>query len=335
MVPLTGANRTLVKYGLEELNRTKRIGLKALIKEGCSRSGEIGVYDVSHILAPRLNAMGRLEHAMDSLRLLCTNDEKRAADLAQILNQTNRERQQLTEETLIHAKEMSNVKCQMSKLIFISHESYNQGIIGLVAGKLVEEFYRPAIVVSRGEQFSKASARSITGFNIIETIRKASDLLVDAGGHPMAAGFTVETKNLEILQQRLNEIAEKELDEEKLTRTLKIDCEVSLEDLSQKLYDALGRFKPYGLGNPEPVFASRGVMTKDVRKVGSDGKHLKLLITNSHIHYPISAVAFGLADLFPKLSPDKPVDIAFILSVNEWKGQKKLELKIKDIKIDD
>ncbi|MBI5465458.1 single-stranded-DNA-specific exonuclease RecJ, partial [Candidatus Gottesmanbacteria bacterium] len=239
MVPLTGANRTLVKHGLEELNKqsfssnqTKRIGLEALIKETGIKKGGIGVYEVSHILAPRLNAMGRMEHAMDSLRLLCTRNKERAYELARHLDRTNRERQRLMEETSFHAENLlikHAAACQRgTKLIFLSHASYNQGIIGLVAGKLVEKFYRPAIIVSLGEEYSKASARSINGFNIIETIRKAQDLLVDAGGHPMAAGFTVETKKLPELEKRLMEIAEQELDSEKLTRVLKIDCEINL-----------------------------------------------------------------------------------------------------------
>lgn len=333
MVPLTGANRILVKYGLEQLNKTERLGLKALIKETGLEKKEIGVYEVSHLLAPRLNAMGRMEHAMDSLRLLCTPNPERARQLAKLLDQTNRERQHLTEETLFHAKESSKLQTQSSRLIFITHESYNQGVIGLVAGKLVEEFYRPAIVVSRGEEYSKASARSINGFNIIETIRKAQDLLVDAGGHPMAAGFTVETKNLEVLEKKLREIAEKELDNDKLTRVLKIDCEVGLEDLNFELHEKLEQFKPYGLGNPEPVFASRGVFIKDCRIVGADGKHLRLLITHNSKLITIPAVAFGMADLMPKLTPDKPVDIAYTLAVDEWNSQKRLELKIKDIKI--
>lgn len=361
MVPLTSANRVLVKYGLGELNETKRIGLNAFIKETGLKKGKIGVYEVSHILAPRLNAMGRMEHAMDSLRLLCTRNPQRATDLAHHLDRTNRIRQKLMEQTLYHAKS-SDQLTQTHKLIFIYHEFYQQGVIGLVAGKLVEEFYRPAIVISRGEEFCKASARSINGFNIIEVIRKAEDLLVDAGGHPMAAGFTVQTKNLEVLQKRLTELVEKELDEEKLTRVLRIDCEVELRDLTLELYERIRSFAPFGLGNPEPVFASRQVFIEEARVVGSDKNHLKLTVSQRQnnaspeaslllsfgqnkamapfCQFP--AVAFGLGELFPKLSPDKPIDIAYTLSVDEWntmpadrQGQKRLELKIKDIKMED
>ena len=334
MVPLTGANRILVKEGLKELNQTKRPGLKALIREAGLENKEIGVYEVSHLLAPRLNAMGRLEHAMDSLRLVCTKDQNRAQELARLLNETNRERQDLTQDNLLHARANSRLRQGFggqAKLIFIVDDSYNQGVIGLVAGKLVEEFYRPAVVVAKGEEFSKASCRSITGFNIIEAIRKASDLLVDCGGHPMAAGFTIATKNLEELQKKLEEIVEQELDDEKLIRVLKIDCELKLDQLNMELNEELKQLTPFGLGNPEPVFCSRNVFIKDARIVGKDGRHLKFSIFNSQFSIP--AVAFGLAEFLPKLTPDQPVDIAYTLTVNDWNNEKKLELKIKDIKL--
>ncbi|MBI2431192.1 MAG: DHH family phosphoesterase, partial [Candidatus Levybacteria bacterium] len=188
LVPLTGANRTLLTYGLNILQKTKRTGIMAICSEAGIDQRTIGTYEIGHVIAPRLNAMGRLEYAMDSLRLLCTKDQQRAKLLAEKLGSTNRERQELTLETVLHAT--SGIRNQESgirkKLLFISHESYQQGVIGLVAGKLVEEFYRPAIVVSKGEKVSKASARSVHGFNIIEFIRLASEHLVDVGGHPMA-----------------------------------------------------------------------------------------------------------------------------------------------------
>ncbi|MBL7150835.1 single-stranded-DNA-specific exonuclease RecJ [Candidatus Microgenomates bacterium] len=221
LIPLIGPSRSIVKYGLEELNQTKRIGLKALFKESGIEQGEIGTYHVGFIIAPRLNAMGRIVHAIDSLRLLCTRDRVQAKSLAQKLNQTNRERQKLMSETTNHAKELLKGQSLKTKrtvlekrLIFLSHDSYHEGVIGLVAGKLVEKFYRPAIVVSQGEIYSKASARSINGFNIVEAIRSCSDLLVDCGGHPMAAGFTVETKHLEKVKSKLEKLAGQEISQE-------------------------------------------------------------------------------------------------------------------------
>lgn len=328
MVPLVGANRSIVKFGLEALNKTKRVGLEALMSDAGLTKGLLKTYDVSHMIAPRLNAMGRIEHALDALRLLCTKKEEKARFLAQKLGLTNRERQKLTEETTLHARGQAlsdQGLTPVGKLIFIAHESYNQGVIGLVAGKLVEEFYRPAIVVAIGDGFSKASARSISGFNIVETIRKCSDILVDVGGHPMAAGFTVETKNIEKLKKRLEEIADRELDSEKLTRVLKIDAEISLDGITESLWKKIQDFAPFGFGNPEPVFATRGVTIEDARLVGKDGKHLKLRIGN------FNAIAFHLGNLYGQLKPDKLVDIAYTINLDTWNGNKRLQLKIKDV----
>lgn len=323
MVPLLGANRSIVKYGLAAINKTTRVGLRALMSNAGLTPGEIRTYDVSHALAPRLNAMGRLVNAMDALRLLCTKKEERAQLLAQTLGSTNMERQKLTEDTVLHARQ--TLKDFSKKIIFLSHESYNQGVIGLVAGKLVEEFYRPAIVVATGELVSKGSARSIPGFNIVEVIRTCSDILVDVGGHPMAAGFTVETKNLSALKKRLEEIAEKELDEEKLTRVLRIDAEIPLSSATEELWTALRDFEPFGMSNPEPVFATRGVLVEDARLVGNGNKHLKLRISS------FDAIAFNLGSLYGELKPDRKIDIAYTLDMNVWNGNRKLQLKIKDI----
>src|SRR3989344_5889375 len=184
--------------------------------------------------------MGRLEYAMDSLRLLCTRDFKRAEALAVKLGSTNRRRQELTIEAFEHAKfKIQNSKFRIQNLLFVADKSYQQGVVGLIAGRLVEEFYRPSIVLSVGKKYSKASARSISGFNIIEVIRTASDLLVDAGGHPMAAGFTIETDKISLLEKKLEELAEGLLDGDKLKKILNIDLEVLLPDMNFEFYKKL------------------------------------------------------------------------------------------------
>lgn len=325
LVPLNGANRSIVKYGLSVLRKTDRVGLRALLSDAGIRPADISVYDVSHVLAPRLNAMGRLTHAMDALRLLCTNNVDRAGLLAKELGITNKERQQLTTETSLHARGIVSSKDALPTLLFVAHETYNQGVIGLVAGKLVEEYYRPAIVVAQGPEFSKASARSIHGFNIVEAIRKFKDLLVDVGGHPMAAGFTVETKKMDELKNRLEAYAQSHITEEMLKRVLRIDMEIPLSMVSEDLWHKLRDFEPFGLGSPEPVFATRGVTVADARLIGADGKHLKMRIGN------LEAVAFGMGKLYPKVMLGTPIDIAYTIDMNVWNGTRKLQLKIKDI----
>ena len=356
LIPLIGPSRSIVKYGLKELNKTKRIGLKALFKETGLEKKEIGTYEVGFMIGPRLNAVGRIGHAIDSLRLLCTRDSVQAKSLAQKLNRVNKDRQKLMQETANHAKKTiqpsNHPTIQQAKLIFLSHQSYHEGVIGLVAGKMVEQFYRPAIVVSKGKIYSKASARSIDGFNIVEAIRTCSDLLVDCGGHPMAAGFTVETKYLRKLKSRLEKLAIQEISQEQLTKILKIDCEINLSDISLKLYKKIRELAPFGIGNREPVFATKGVVIQNARTVGGDGKHLKLSISNvssfSGSEHPprwprkvgtprtvvsVNAIAFNMGSLYPQLSPDKPIDIAYTIILNEWNSRSNLELKIKDIRI--
>ncbi|MBI3385024.1 single-stranded-DNA-specific exonuclease RecJ [Candidatus Gottesmanbacteria bacterium] len=332
MVPLVGANRSIAKYGLAEIQKTSRVGLLALIKEAGLIREKIGTYEVSFVLAPRLNALGRIDNALDALRLLCTKDEKKAQQLAMRLNEVNGERQRLTEETVFHARaQLTENSKQISNLIFISHETYNQGVIGLVAGKLVESFYRPAIVVSKGRVFSKASARSISGFNIVEAIRTQTDLLIDVGGHPMAAGFTIETEKLEILEQRLTEFAEKNISEELLKRQLIIDGKLDLENITSELFEKLEELKPFGMKNPEPLFCSE-VEVVETRLVGATAKHLKLVVRGSS-DQNYDAIAFNFGGLAGKINKGDKIQIAYTIAKDEWNGNNKLQLKVRDIKL--
>ena len=331
LVPLTGANRVLLKSGLLELQKTKRLGLLALFKEAQINPQTIGVYEIGHIIAPRLNAMGRLESAMDSLRLLCTLNDKRAEELAHKLGSTNRERQSVTGEAVSHAKtKVRNAKSEKDSLLFISDEAYEQGVIGLVAGRLVEEFYRPSIVVSKGKTFSKASARSIAGFNIVEFIRNELELLVDVGGHPMAAGFTVETKKLSLLEKKLKKRAKELLSQDLFKRVIRIDLELPSSLISQKLYDAIQKLQPFGMKNPEPVFLTKNFTVSDIRLVGNGRKHLKLSLQAPDSNLQIGGIYFGGGEN-NVLSIGDRVDVAYNILENEWKGNKKLELKIKDL----
>lgn len=348
LVPLTGANRTLVKFGLKALRKTTRAGLFELFQEAGIDKETIGVYEIGHIIGPRLNAMGRMASAMDSLRLLCTKDRMRAKVLADKLSRTNRDRQVLTQEMATHALETIQGQASLKNLLFIYHETYEQGVIGLVASKLVETYYRPAIVLSKGETHSKASARSVSGFNIIEFIRNSSHLLVNAGGHPMAAGFTVETKNLETLQEAMELMAQEMITEDILIRSVKIDCELPLEVINQNLYEKIQTLSPFGMANMEPTFVSNNVIVEQIRAIGAEGKHLKLKVKPSS-RYPEStfrhselisesqpmfdAIAFNMGELAETINVDDKINIVYTIDENVWNGRKNLQLKIKDIQI--
>jgi len=327
VMQLTNFNRNILMFGIKKLRKTERPGLLELYKLAGLTPENIGVYEIGHVIAPRINAMGRIESAMDSLRFLCTPNKSRAKELAKKLHLMNLERQKFTQDGILKAKNLIGKKSH--KLIFLSDESYKPGVIGLISGKLTEEFYKPSIVVSVGEEFSKGSARSVSGFNIIEFIRKAGDLLIDAGGHPMAAGFTVRTEKIPELITFLKKLAEKEIDESLLTRKLKIDMGLPLEFVDWGLFHEIQKLSPFGYGNSEPLFLAEQVEIADMKFVGVDKKHLKVKVVDGQVL--IDGIIFGTSGEVDFKIGDK-VDIAYAMSMNEWNGNRKLELKIKDIK---
>ncbi|HSA83550.1 MAG TPA: single-stranded-DNA-specific exonuclease RecJ [Patescibacteria group bacterium] len=331
LVPLVGANRTIVREGLKILPQTKRVGLKALYQQAGLEKDEFTPYDIGFVIGPRLNASGRIESAMDSLRLLCTTKRERAEELAAKLELVNKERQQLLKEAKEYAiaakrKEQS---AKSKKLLISVDENYAEGIIGLVAGKLVEEFYRPAIVIAKREKQSKASVRSVSGFNIIEFLRMHADHFVNVGGHPMAAGFTIETTKITLLQKTLEKKAEELLTDEMLTRSVKIDCELPFSVITKEVYDGIQRLAPFGMGNSEPVFATRGVTVEEVRIMGKEGTHLKLVLKQETKSF--EAVGFGMGALAADLHAGDTIDVAYTIDENVWNGNVKLQLKMKDI----
>ena len=330
-LPLVGPNRSLAKYGLEALNKTKRPGLLALFEQAGikeSASWRIGTYEVNYIIAPRINAMGRIAHAIESLRLLCTKNKNKAYELARLLGETNQIRQKQVDDVLAHA--LTRITGS-DEIIVLAHESYHEGVIGLAASKIVEKFYRPTIMLSKGTTFSKASARSISGFNIIEFLRSMEEMWVEGGGHPMAAGFTIESEKIEVFTKKIKMAARPLLTPEVLQKKLKIDVKLNFDQLNLELLNKIRSLEPYGIGNPAPVFVSEKVRVKDARLVGRDRSHLKLNLEDGFMEF--GAIAFGFGEFYQKLSPDSLVDIAFSLEENEWMGNVDLQLKVKDIRL--
>ncbi|MEK7550696.1 MAG: single-stranded-DNA-specific exonuclease RecJ [Patescibacteria group bacterium] len=323
-MPLIGVNRSIVKYGLEDLNHTNRIGLQTLFKD--SKVEKIGTYEVNYIIAPRINAMGRVANGLDSLRLLCTKKLDKAKELSSLVNKTNLDRQKIVDEVIIHARR--NVGNQ--KIIVLSDASYHEGVIGLAAGKIVEEFYRPTIVISKGKEISKASARSISGFDIISSIRNVSDLIIEGGGHPMAAGFSIKTSKIEIFTKKINDISDKLLTNELLERKLKIDLELDFKQINQELHKIIESFSPTGLGNPTPTFVSHKIEIMNVRMVGVSNKHIKLKLKQGEQVF--DAIYFGGGQFYPDLKTGTKMDVIYSIEENIWNNHKSLQLKIKDIK---
>ncbi len=329
LVSLKGANRAIVKFGLKKLSETKRPGLLALYEEAGIDKSKIGAYEVGHIIAPRLNATGRMESAMDSLRLICTKDPKRASDLASLLGTTNKERQNVMFEATKHASLSMHSRNVLKKLLVVSHEAYSEGIIGLVAGRLVEEFYRPSIVISLGKTLSKGSVRSISGFNIIEFLRNSSEFFVNVGGHPMAAGFTIETEKIKKMQEALEELAEA-VDDELFIRSLRIDCDMPFFAISTSLYEDIQNLAPFGMGNPEPAFATFNRRIVNMRIIGKNGNHMKMMLNKDGLNF--DAICFGMGERASEFNIGDKIDIAFTIDQNKWNGNTKLQLKVKDVR---
>jgi len=322
LVPLNAASRAIVKIGLEKLNKTKRPGIKCLLS-ATGTSGAIGTYEIGHVIAPKINAMGRIEHGLDALRLVCAKNQNRAQRLAALLVKTNSKRQELTSGAI----DSAFAQVREDQLVgVVASRDWHEGVIGLVASRLVERHYKPMIVISRGETRSKGSARSIAGFNIIEAIRGSSEFLVDAGGHPMAAGFTIETKHIENFTKKINVYAQTALTEDLLVPKIEIDCVLSGEDLNQNSLRIIKKFEPFGVANPEPTFLLKSANLEDIQAVGNVGQHLKLLVEGK------TAMWFNNRSEAAGLRPGDSVDIVFTLSENHYNGQTSLQLKIKDLK---
>jgi single-stranded-DNA-specific exonuclease len=325
MMPLTGENRYLVKSGLEQLRNTKRPGLIELAAQANIKLGKADAQTISFGLAPRLNAAGRLEHAISAYNLLVTESQEEAHKLASALTEQNTERQRLTTNALAHAREQVQHK-GVSHIVIASDSGYAGGILGLVAGRLCDDFYHPAIVMQLGEEVCHGSCRSIPEFNITEAIGKCSDLLSRFGGHAQAAGFTIPSSNLQAFEERINDIAKLELSALDLRPQIDIDASVHFKELTGENYAQLQRLAPFGMANAAPVFLSQKTRIADCRTMGNTGAHLRFKLKQDTSLW--DAVAFGMGER--PVDMQQPLDIVYNLEQDEWNGESRLRLNIMD-----
>ena len=325
MMPLLGENRYLVKKGLKLINATPRLGIREMIAQAGLDIGSVDTQSISWVIAPRLNAAGRLAHALTSYKLLMTDSPQEAHQLAMWLEGKNTERQRLTTSVLAKAREQILAQ-GISPLLIAGDKDYPPGIAGLVASRLTEEFYRPAIVIKTGEQVSSGSCRSIPEFNIIAALNQCSRLFTQFGGHSQAAGFTLPTKNLPRLQQTLLQLATTQLAGVDLRPRLDIDAEVTLHDLSGGAFQAIQQLAPFGQGNPVPTFLSRAVEVVDCRAIGSSGEHLRLKLKQAGTIW--DGIGFGMGNYLAEVA--SPLDIVYNLEVDRWGGEERLRLNILD-----
>ena len=332
LAPLTGENRMLVAGGLERIRAQKRQGLFSLSQVAGLDDRHAKANDIGYILGPRLNAAGRMDSAMAAFELLETRNPIRAGELAQALEKSNFERQVTTREIQIKAAEKALVEHPGGHLIFASDPEFMEGIVGLAASRLVETYYRPAIVAHMGEKCTRGSCRSIPEFHITEALDQCADLLVRYGGHKAAAGFTVENKNLPALVDKLEQIASDQLSGLDLQPTLKIESEIRFdhfrgEDISQLLQE-INRLQPTGIGNPEPLFCSRNMQVKRVQPVGKEKNHLRLSLVDERGVFH-NGIAFRQG-YWAENMPDR-VDLVYSLEINDYMGQQSIQLNIKDL----
>jgi len=326
LVPLTNENRALVKRGIERLRQSERPGIQALMRHAAIKPETLDAGDIGFMLAPRLNAAGRLDHALRAYELLTTIYPDEAEKLAQELEGINRERQRLTSDLTMRARDVVAARAETEALLFVVDPEFLEGIVGLIASRLTEEFYRPSVAVHRDEAESRGSARSISEFNIVAALDLCRDLLVRHGGHAMAAGFTVRNENLSALETRLREIAARALSPSELAPTLAVDAEAALTDVNWTLQKSLEQLAPFGYGNREPIFVSRNVIVREARLVGT--QHLKLGLSDGHSVW--NAIAFRQGSWVGNLPPR--IDVAYQLEARTWNGETRLQLNVKDIK---
>ena len=331
MGPLTGENRVLVKAGLDAIHSSRRPGLKALIDVAGVVQSKVTSSDIGYMLAPRLNAAGRLDDAVLAYKLLLAEEQAAATIIAQELNRANRARQELTKQvqTLARERAESDGKHELP-VVVLDDAAFAAGVVGLVAGKLSEEWGRPVLLIERGETESKGSARSIPGFSIIDALTACDDLFVRFGGHAAAAGFTIATANLPALEARLLELAEGHLSDGMLQPAITIDATVDLNELGWPMLDELLRLEPFGQANQQPLLMSPGVEVVDARPRGGDGQHLRLLLRKGGETY--EAIAFRLGHLADALRRRPLIDVVYTLEANEWNGERRLQLNVKDFR---
>ncbi len=325
IMPLLGENRYLVKEGLKLINTAPRLGVREMMAQAGLDIGSVDTQSISWVIAPRLNAAGRLAHALTSYKLLMTDSPQEARQLAIWLDGKNTERQKLTAKVLANAREQI-IAQGISPLLIAGDKDYPAGIAGPVASRLAEEFYRPAIVIKIGEQVSSGSCRSIPEFNIIAALKQCSRLFSHFGGHSRAAGFTLPTKNLPRLKQYLSQLATTQLAGVDLRPRLDIDAEVTLLDLSGDTFQAIQQLAPFGQGNPAPTFLSRRVEVVDSRTMGSNGEHLRMKLKQGGTIW--DGVGFGMGNYLAEVS--SPLDIVYNLEIDRWRGEERLRLNILD-----
>jgi single-stranded-DNA-specific exonuclease len=332
MGPLRDENRSLVHSGLEALNATRRPGMRALVEASGISLGKVDSSAVAFALGPRINAAGRLDDAILAYRLLLAEDLASARRLAQELNDANRQRQELTRL----AQEAAQVQAEASgrkglPIVVLDSPEFPAGVVGLVASRLADDWGCPVVLIARGPETSRGSARSVPGFSVVAALEQCADLLVRYGGHAQAAGFTVESALIPELERRLLALAATALPPGSQGVALHLDAELPLDMLDWPLMRQLARLEPFGQENPRPALLSRAARVESASAVGPEGRTLRLRLSAPGFG-GIDAVGFRMGQLAPSLAPGTRVDVAYRFEVNEWNDERRLQLRLIDLR---
>lgn len=331
IMPLEDENRAIVALGLKKIQNTQNLGLRTLMLSCGVDQNAVDAYHYGFVLGPRINAAGRMEDAMDAVRLFSTEKLAAATEFAEKLNSLNLKRQDLTKEIFEKAKLQAEKETD-NNLIFVWGDKWPEGIVGLVAGKLQEEFYKPVLAASVDGEVAVGSARSISGFNITDAISRSAQILERFGGHAQAAGFTVRKENLENFKRNVIEYANEEISEENLVKTTIIDMELKLSDLTADLFEEIETLKPFGLSNRTPSFLLDNLEVMKKFFLGREKSHVKLLLKDQKGNQ-IDALGFFMAQKFEFVNPGDRMRIIGAIDKNEWNGQISIQIKIKEFEL--
>lgn len=333
IVSITNENRTLAYFGLQKINQNPRVGIKALL-EVSKKADALNLSDLVFIIGPRINAAGRINTGMNAVELMVSNNYTAALETAQLISSDNNTRKDLDKNITQEALEMirENEALQSKKTTVLFKNDWHKGVIGIVASRLIENYYRPTIMLTESNGKAVGSARSIKDFDVHEAIGGCADLLEQFGGHKAAAGLTLKIENVPLFQERFEEIVSASITDEMLEMTEEIDMELSFSDITQKFLNVLWQFDPFGPGNMNPVFVSRKVKQFSYARLIKD-LHLKLfLFQEENPEIKFEAIAFNMAHYQNMLSENEFVDICYHIEANFYKGEKKVQLRVKDIK---
>lgn len=336
IVPITGENRVLAYYGLKKLNSNPGVGLQTIINLAGIGDTEITVSDIVFKIGPRLNASGRIEHGKKSVQILVTEDEEKSDLIGEEIDSFNEIRKTLdrdiTQEALDMIEASEELKSMNSTVLY--NRDWHKGVVGIVASRVTEQYYRPSIILTESNGLATGSARSVRDFDLYEAIGQCSELLESYGGHMYAAGLTLKIENIPAFRQRFEEIVTNQITDMQQTQTIEIDAKISLSEITPRFYRILKQFAPFGPHNMTPVFVTEDVFDAGTsRLVGKNQEHLKLDLVEPDINSgKFAGIAFNQSDAFELITSGLPFDVCYSIAENEYRGKVNLQLYIKDIK---